>query len=142
MSSTGCCATRIGGSARTRPATWWPRSGPITRPLAIIRLEPTGPSRAAEKAKKLAAVEQAQRRASEEVQAQDDKARETKLRAAWERLPEADREAIQAAVKAENPGLGRWKNMLEPLCLAALEARMNESAAAQRLLFPDVATVK
>jgi len=83
-----------------------------------------------------------QRQARDEVQAQRDKVREAKLRAAWERLPEAEREAIQAAVKAENPGLGRWKNMLEPLCLAALEARMNESAAAQRLLFPDVAPVK
>ena len=57
---------------------------------------------------------------------QHDKAREAKLRAAWERLPEAEREAILAAVKAENPGLGRWKKMLEPLCLAALEARMGE----------------
>ena len=101
-----------------------------------------GAKPAAEKAKQLAAAEKAQRRASEEVQAQDDKARETRLRAAWERLPEADREAIQAAVKAENPGLGRWKNMLEPLCLAVLEARMSESAAAQRLLFPDVAPAK
>jgi hypothetical protein len=101
-----------------------------------------GAKPAAEKARRLAAVEKAQRRASEEVLAQDDKAREARLRAAWERLPEAEREAIQAAVKAENPGLGRWKNMLEPLCLAALEARMNESAAAQRLLFPDVAPAK
>ena len=67
---------------------------------------------------------QAQRRASEEVQDQRDKAREAKLRAAWERLTEAEREAIRAAVKAENPGLGRWKNMIEPLCLTALEARM------------------
>jgi hypothetical protein len=101
-----------------------------------------GAKPAAEKARRLAAVEKAQRRASEEVLAQDDKAREARLRAAWERLPEAEREAIQAAVKAENPGLGRWKNMLEPLCLAALEARMSEAAAAQRLLFPDVAPVK
>ena len=77
-------------------------------------------------------------RARDEVQAQRDKAREAELRAAWERLPEAEREAILAAVKAENPGLGRWKNMLEPLCLAALEARMNESAAGRnRLLFPE-----
>ena len=101
-----------------------------------------GAKPAAEKAKKLAAIEQAQRRANEEVLAQNDKAREARLRAAWERLPEAEGEAIQAAVKAENPGLGRWKNMLEPLCLAALEARMGESAAAQRLLFPDVSPAK
>ena len=82
----------------------------------------------------------AQRQASDEVQAQRDKAREARLRAAWERLPEAEREAILAAVKAENPGLGRWKNMLEPLCLSALEARMHQSGTetGQRLLFPEV----
>ena len=28
------------------------------------------------------------------------------------RLPQAEREAILAAVKSQNPGLGRWKNML------------------------------
>ena len=40
-------------------------------------------------------------------------------------MPEPEREAIRAAVKAENPGVGRWKTMLEPLCLAALETRMS-----------------
>ena len=87
-------------------------------------------------------------------QDQRDKAREAELRAAWERLPEAEREAILAAVKAENPGLGRWKNMLEPLCLAALEARMNHAGNGtaagdggsngngQRLLFPDARPAK
>ena len=64
-----------------------------------------------------------QQQARDEVQAQRDKAREAKLRAAWEQLPEAEREAILAAVKSENPGLGRWKNMLEPLCLSVLETR-------------------
>ena len=49
------------------------------------------------------------------------KARESDLRARWEKLPEAEREAIRIAVQAENPGLGRWKNMIEPLCLAALD---------------------
>ncbi len=64
------------------------------------------------------------------------KARETELRAAWERLPEAERDAILAAVKAENPGLSRWKKMLEPLCLAALEARIGGPARpAQQSLF-------
>lgn len=67
---------------------------------------------------------------------------EAKLRAIWEKLPEADREAILAAVKAEHPGLGRWRNMLEPLCLAALEARLRASEApateeAKLPLFPD-----
>ena len=58
----------------------------------------------------------------------------------WERLPEAEREAILASVKVENPGLGRWKNMLEPLCLSELETRLivNSSEVGQRLLFPDV----
>ena len=70
----------------------------------------------------------------------DDKVREARLRAAWEQLPEAERNAILVAVKVENPGLGRWKNMLEPLCLSELESRMNESGAetGQRLLFPEV----
>jgi hypothetical protein len=80
-----------------------------------------------------------QRRVSDEVQAQHDKVREGKLRAAWERLPETEREAILAAVKSENPGLGRWRNMLEPLCLSVLETRMNgtSSGSGQRLLFSD-----
>src|SRR3984957_9436453 len=51
------------------------------------------------------------------------KAKEADLRSRWEKLPEAERDAIRAAVRVANPGLGRWKNMLEPLCLAALEAR-------------------
>ena len=82
----------------------------------------------------------AQRQANEEVQAQRDKVREARLRAAWEQLPEAERDAILVAVKVENPGLGRWKNMLEPLCLSELESRMKESGteSGQRLLFPEV----
>ncbi len=64
------------------------------------------------------------------------KAREVELRARWERLPEAERDAITQAVRAENPGLGRWKNMLEPLCLAALEARIAHPQARQKPLFP------
>ena len=39
-----------------------------------------------------------------------------RLRAAWDRLPESGaRGRSWLSVKAENPGLGRWKNMLEPL---------------------------
>jgi hypothetical protein len=100
----------------------------------------------AEKSRRLTAVAEAQRRARAEDQERREKAREARLRAAWERLTEAEREAIRAAVKAENPGLGRWKNMLEPLCLTALEARMADSGEAagdgQRLLFPETAPVK
>jgi hypothetical protein len=47
--------------------------------------------------------------------------RDAALKARWEAMPETDRETIRAEVKAENPGLGRWKNMLEPLCLAKLD---------------------
>lgn len=63
------------------------------------------------------------------------RAREAMLRERWERLPEAEREAIVAAVKAANPGIGRFKNMLEPLCLAALEKSLG--GPAQSRLFPD-----
>lgn len=65
--------------------------------------------------------------------------REARLRAAWESLPEDRREAILAAVKAENPGLSRWRKMLEPLCLAALEVilRDAEHVPSQPLLFPE-----
>jgi tRNA nucleotidyltransferase/poly(A) polymerase len=64
------------------------------------------------------------------------KARETELKARWDKLTEAERDAIRASVKADNPGLGRWKNMLEPLCLAALEARDASPQARQKGLFP------
>ena len=86
----------------------------------------------------------AQQRQSEEIQAQRDKLHEAKLRAAWDRLPEAERDAILAAVKSQNPGLGRWKNMLEPLCLSVLETRLNENSitGGQRLLFPDTELAK
>jgi hypothetical protein len=82
----------------------------------------------------------AQHQVIEEIQAQRDQVREARLRAAWEQLPEAERDAILVAVKVENPGLGRWKNMLEPLCLSELEIRMKENSAesGQRLLFPEV----
>lgn len=107
-------------------------------------------AKAAEKARAAtveAKAEQERRRTRDREQVEHDKAREERLRAAWEALPESEREVIQAAVKAENPGIGRWKNVLEPLYLAALEARMGASGAAedaargggngQGLLFPD-----
>lgn len=40
-----------------------------------------------------------------------------------------------AAVKAENPGLSRWRKMIEPLYLTALETRLG--AARQKTLFPN-----
>jgi hypothetical protein len=69
------------------------------------------------------AAAKAQEQAQEQAQAQQDRAREARLRAAWEQLTDAQRDAIRAQVKAENPGLGRWGNLIEPLCLAALEAQ-------------------
>jgi hypothetical protein len=67
----------------------------------------------------------ARQRAAEDAQVLLDRAREAKLRDLWERLPDAEREAILAMVNAENPGVGRWKNLLEPLCLSVLETRIN-----------------
>ena len=58
--------------------------------------------------------------------------------AAWEALPESERDEILAAVKAANPGISRWRKMLEPLCLTALEARLG--GARQKSLFPDAGT--
>jgi hypothetical protein len=85
------------------------------------------------------AADEAKRQEQRRVRDEGDRAqsREAELRAAWERLPDAEREAILAAVKAENPGLSRWKRMLEPLCLAALEARLKSPRAAQKSLFPE-----
>ena len=85
------------------------------------------------------AADVAKRQEQQRVRDESDRAqsREAELRAAWERLPDAEREAILAAVKAENPGLSRWKRMLEPLCLAALEARLKSPRAAQKTLFPE-----
>ena len=82
---------------------------------------------------------EAKRQEQQHARAENDRAqsREAELRAAWERLPEAEREAILTAVKAENPGLSRWRKMLEPLCFAALEARLKASRRAQPTLFPN-----
>ena len=68
---------------------------------------------------------------------------EAALRARWDALSDPQREAVTARVKADNPGLKRWKSMLEPLCLAELGRLLDsgeplpEAASAQRSLFPD-----
>ena len=109
--------------------------------MASIRADYQAPeefarSAKAEEAKKEA--EEGDRKARRKVREESDKARakDAELLARWEKLPESEREAIRAAVKAENPGLGRWKNMLEPLCLAAMEARSGKPAVRQKGLFP------
>jgi hypothetical protein len=66
------------------------------------------------------------RRNRDEPRSEQD--REAELRAAWERLSPEERDSIQTAVKAANPGLSRWKAMLEPLCLTALEERLDRTA--------------
>jgi hypothetical protein len=76
------------------------------------------------------------------VQTHEEKARRARLREAWHILPEARREEILAAVKSENPGLSRWRNMLEPLCLDILEVQLaaqgqSFSETEQGLLFAD-----
>ena len=75
---------------------------------------------------------------SDDMRSQRDKPREARLRAAWDQLPHSEREEILATVKSQNPSLGRWKNMLEPLCLSELETRLNEPGVgrSQQLLFP------
>jgi hypothetical protein len=91
---------------------------------------------------RLAAEAECRRRERERQEAEAAEAREAELRAQWEALPASAREAITVRVKAENPGLRRWKTMLEPLCLAEL-GRLIEagepipSAPSQNTLFPD-----
>jgi len=64
------------------------------------------------------------RRRRARAEAEAAAAREAEIRLRWDALDETQRDAIAAKVKADNPGLRRWKAMLEPLCLAALEARL------------------
>src|SRR5262249_13775424 len=91
----------------------------------------TPPDVAARAADARRAADEADRRRKQHDrdEAERAQARESDLRARWERLSEADRDAILAKVKADNPGLGRWKKMLEPLCLAELERRLGPSPA-------------
>jgi hypothetical protein len=117
--------------------------------VASIRSDYRAPDgfRPPEEAERVAEAErlaaEAERRRKERAQAEAEAARvrEADLRARWDALPAADREAILAQVKAENPGLRRWKTMLEPLCLAALEARLSNPGGrrgpVQSRLFPE-----
>ena len=101
------------------------------------RSQPDASQRALEQARQ--ANQEVRRKADAEAQTQRNEAREAKLRTAWEQLPPTERDAIRAAVKAQNPGLSRWKNMLEPLCLAVLESQFQQSRnhSSQAVLFPD-----
>ena len=93
---------------------------------------------AAEKATKSTEEARKQKRKVKD-EAERAKSREVLLRDRWERLPESDRQAIIATVKADNPSVGRFKNMLEPLCLATLEKKLaGEGSGTQKGLFPDL----
>lgn len=101
--------------------------------VAAIRADYNDPADWTAKAAKAAAreadrsaAEQARRQkaalaAAEATAKAETMAREAQLRERWEALTESQRDAIAARVKAENPGLKRWKNMIEPLCLAELD---------------------
>jgi hypothetical protein len=101
--------------------------------VAAIRADYRNPSDWTAKATKAAAREAA-RRAAEAARLQKAEAtaakaaaaeaaadREARLRERWNALTDPQREAITACVRAEHPGLRRWKSMIEPLCLAELE---------------------
>ena len=105
--------------------------------VASIRADYQAPGefRAAGAAAKAKAAERAaeaeRRRQKAEARQEQARARaaEADQRDRWDALAEADREAITAAVRLENPGLGRWKKMLEPLCLAEMARRIADGWA-------------
>jgi hypothetical protein len=69
----------------------------------------------------VAAKAEPKEKAAEEARG---RAREHRLKAAWEALAESDREAIRSAVKAANPESVRFPGLLEPLYLSELERRL------------------
>jgi hypothetical protein len=90
-----------------------------------------------------AARAEAARKRLEADQAAAEAARLDALQTRWDALPETERDAITARVKAENPGLRRWKTMLMPLCLAELGRLLDAGESAppaphqsQPTLFP------
>lgn len=99
-------------------------------------------SKKADKEKDVAEVAKKQKRKVRDDQ-EKEKLREVEVRQYWELLAQSERDAIIETVKAANPGIGRWKNMLEPLCLAAFEKSLIEQgklspSRKQSTLFPDV----
>ena len=87
------------GILRNKQRTGWPEDPPAATSQA------TGP------------------RASTIEETAADAKREARLRGLWAALSEDQREEIRVQVKAENPGLVRWPNLMEPLYLAKLERR-------------------
>ncbi|MEW4571266.1 replication initiator protein A [Tautonia sp. JC769] len=79
-------------------------------------------------------------KASERLRAEEaaEVARIAELRARWDALPAADRDALKAQVKAAHPGLRRSRNALERFCLEALDARIKgHNPPGQPSLFAD-----
>ncbi len=72
-------------------------------------------------AQRRAAEAERRKRAEEEAAARAAAAREAALKARWDALQPAQRDAIMAKMKAEHPELRRWKSMLMPFCLEELE---------------------
>jgi hypothetical protein len=106
---------------------------------------PAEAERLAEAERSAAEAEQRRRKQARQ-EAADAMGREEVIRARWEALDEPRRDEIAARVRADNPGLRRWKAMLLPLCLAALEADLVSAGelppapargTVQPSLFPD-----
>ena len=91
-------------------------------------------------AERQAAEDERRRRDLERAELDRAAKKDADLKAEWAALDDAERDAITAQVKAENPGLRRWKTMMEPLCLAELDRRLSGGAPkrpSQRTLFPE-----
>ena len=93
-------------------------------------------------AERRAAEDERKRREVERAEADRAAKKEAELKAKWAALDDPERDEIAAQVKAENPGLRRWKAMMEPLCLAEFERRLMGGAPkpkgpSQGTLFPD-----
>lgn len=99
--------------------------------------QPVEESERLAEAERLAAEADRERKGRAAAEAEAARNHEADLRARWEALSAAEREAIIATVKAENPGLRRWRKLLEPLCLAALDARPLSDAPVQARLFTE-----
>lgn len=96
-------------------------------------------------AERQASEDERRRREAERLELDRAAKKDADLKAKWASLDDEERESITAQVKAENPGLRRWKTMLEPLCLAELERRLMGGAPrrpSQGTLFPEGKTTK
>lgn len=93
--------------------------------LKPYKLEAAAPSRAKPEPKpepKVEAVKPQPVERATEIQTQArTEAQDAVLKSRWQQLTDQKRQEIEDAIKAENPGLMRWKNMLLPLCLNRLE---------------------